>query len=411
MTNTSDDTISRKAIIGVLVAALGFFVDLYDIIIFSAERIDSFRSLGIPENTWPLHTRNILNAQMLGMLIGGFLWGTIGDKFGRLKVLFGSILMYSAFTFLNAYDKEVNGYMWCRFLAGVGLAGELGAGITLVSEQISGKYRGFAVAMVGGIGMFGAVTAGIVATFFSWKISFIIGGLLGVALLLLRFSVVESGLFTHMAKREVSKGNFGIILRSKSRSWKFFCVLLVGMPGWFATGILITFTKEVATSMGMSTLPVAATVISLNFLGFALGDPLCGLLSQYLKSRKKAIFIFLLSYSIFLGLFFMFARYSVTLYYLFFTMMGLSVGFTIMLLTLTAEQFGTNIRTLVTSAALNLIRGWVIPLSFAFQWVATLVNGNYYYSAIIIATLALTFAFFALTQLEETYQKNLDFYE
>jgi MFS family permease len=313
MTNTSADTISRKAIIGVLVAALGFFVDLYDIIIFSAERIDSFRSLGIPENTWPLHTRNILNAQMLGMLIGGFLWGTIGDKFGRLKVLFGSILMYSTFTFLNAYVKEVDSYMWCRFLAGVGLAGELGAGITLVSEQISGKYRGFAVALVGGIGMFGAVTAGIVATFFSWKTSFIIGGLLGVALLLLRFSVVESGLFKHMAARNISKGNFLIILRSKSRSWKFFCVLLVGMPGWFATGILITFTKEVATSMGMSTLPVAATVISLNFLGFALGDPLCGLLSQYLKSRKKAIFIFLLSYSIFLGLFFMFARYSVTL--------------------------------------------------------------------------------------------------
>ncbi|NDA60750.1 MAG: MFS transporter [Chitinophagia bacterium] len=411
MNEANADFVSRKAIIGVVVAALGFFVDLYDIIIFSAERIDSFRDLQISEDTWPLHTRNILNAQMLGMLIGGFLWGTIGDKFGRLKVLFGSILMYSLFTFINAYVRDVNSYMWCRFLAGVGLAGELGAGITLVSEQISGKYRGFAVALVGGIGMFGAVTAGIVATFFSWKTSFIIGGLLGILLLLLRFSVAESGLFAHMANHSVTKGNFLIVLRNKKRSWKFFCVLLVGMPGWFATGILITFTKEVAASMGMTNLPVAATVISLNFLGFALGDPLCGLLSQYLKSRKKAIFTFLASYSLFLALFFLFARNSVTLYYLFFTMMGLSVGFTIMLLTLTAEQFGTNIRTLVTSFALNLIRGWVIPLSFAFQWVAGLLNGNYYYSAIIIASVALVFAFFALTQLEETYQKNLDFYE
>lgn len=168
---------------------------------------------------------------MLGMLIGGFLWGTIGDKFGRLKVLFGSILMYSLFTFINAYVKDVNSYMWCRFLAGVGLAGELGAGITLVSEQISGKYRGFAVALVGGIGMFGAVTAGIVATFFSWKTSFIIGGLLGVLLLLLRFSVAESGLFSHMATHSVAKGNFWIVLSSKKRSWKFFLRFAGGNAG------------------------------------------------------------------------------------------------------------------------------------------------------------------------------------
>lgn len=406
-----NEQITRKAIIGVVVSALGFFVDLYDIIIFSAERVDSFRSLAIPEAEWPIHTRNILNAQMLGMLIGGFLWGTIGDKMGRLKVLFGSILMYSVFTLLNAFVKDVDSYMWCRFLAGLGLAGELGAGITLVSEQMPGKYRGMAVALVGGIGMFGAVTAGIIATFFSWQTSFIIGGILGVVLLLLRFSVVESGLFTGMESKEVAKGDFGIILRSRKRAWRFLCVLLVGMPGWFATGVLITFTREIAGSMGMSTLPVAATVISFNFLGFAFGDPLCGLLSQYLKSRKKAIFIFLASYSFFIALFFLFARHSLFLYYLFFAFMGLCVGFTIMLLTLTAEQFGTNIRTLVTSSALNLIRGWVIPLSFAFQWVAAWFNGNYYYSAIVIAAAALVIAFYALSQLEETYHKNLDFYE
>ncbi|MFN5425922.1 MAG: MFS transporter, partial [Bacteroidota bacterium] len=237
-----NEQITRKAIIGVVVSALGFFVDLYDIIIFSAERVDSFRSLAIPEAEWPIHTRNILNAQMLGMLIGGFLWGTIGDKMGRLKVLFGSILMYSVFTLLNAFVKDVDSYMWCRFLAGLGLAGELGAGITLVSEQMPGKYRGMAVALVGGIGMFGAVTAGIIATFFSWQTSFIIGGILGVVLLLLRFSVVESGLFTGMESKEVAKGDFGIILRSRKRAWRFLCVLLVGMPGWFATGVLITFT-------------------------------------------------------------------------------------------------------------------------------------------------------------------------
>jgi MFS transporter, putative metabolite:H+ symporter len=405
------NTITKAAIIGVIVSALGFFVDLYDIIIFSAVRINSFIDLAIPAAEWPTHTRNILNAQMFGMLLGGFIWGTVGDKFGRLKVLFGSILMYSIFTLLNAFVKDIDSYMWCRFLAGVGLAGELGAGITLVTEQMDKKYRGFAVAMVGGIGMFGAVTAGIVATYCSWKTSYIIGAGLGLVLLILRLGVMESGLFNVMKEEGISKGNFLIVLRKKELLWKFFCILLVGMPGWFATGILITFTKEIATSMGMQEIPSAATVISLNFLGFAFGDPLCGLLSQFLKSRKKAIYTFLAAYSVFIICFFLFAKQSIALYYALFVCMGMGVGFTIMLFTLAAEQFGTNIRTLVTSTSLNLTRGWVIPLSFAFQWVAGLYGGNYYYSAVTIACIALCLAFYAMTQLEETYHKELDFYE
>jgi len=405
------DKISKAAIIGVVVAALGFFVDLYDIIIFSAVRLNSFIDLKFPIADWPILTRNILNAQMFGMLLGGFIWGTIGDKFGRLKVLFGSIFMYSIFTLMNAFVTDANGYMWCRFFAGVGLAGELGAGITLVSEQIDKRYRGFAVAMVGGIGMLGAVTAGTVATFFTWKTSYIIGSVLGLILLLLRFGVMESGLFNVMKVEGISKGNFMLILKNKDRLWKFICILLVGMPGWFATGILITFTKEIATSMGMTALPTAATVVSLNFLGFAFGDPLCGFLSQKLQSRKKAIYVFLIAYSVFLAMFFLFAKYSVFIYTGLFILMGLGVGFTIMLFTLAAEQFGTNIRTLATSTSLNLVRGWVIPLSFAFQWLAVLFSGNYYYSAMIIAFVALCLAFYAMTQLEETYHKDLDFYE
>lgn len=403
--------ITKSAIIGVVVAALGFFVDLYDIIIFSAERIDSFKDLAIPESEWPIHTRNILNAQMFGMLLGGFIWGTIGDKFGRLKVLFGSILVYSVFTLLNAFVKDIDGYIWCRFFAGVGLAGELGAGITLVTEQMDKRYRGFAVALVGGIGMFGAVTAGIVASFFNWKTSYMIGAALGLILLVLRLGVLESGLFNSMKVEGIRKGNFILVLKNKNRRWKFICILLIGMPGWFATGILITFTKEVATSMGMTILPTASTVIALNFLGFAFGDPLCGLLSQRLESRKKAILAFLGLYSLFLLCFFLFAKYSVIIYYSLFVGMGVGVGFTIMLFTLAAEQFGTNIRTLVTSTSLNLVRGWVIPLSFAFQWLASLFAGNYYYSAMVIATIALCLAFYAITQLEETYHKDLDFYE
>jgi MFS transporter, putative metabolite:H+ symporter len=408
MTNA---TVSRTALIGVIVAALGFFVDLYDIIIFSAERTDSFAALSIPEAQWPAQTTRILNMQMLGMLIGGFIWGTIGDKFGRLKVLFGSILMYSIFTLLNAFVSTSTQFAWCRFFAGIGLAGELGAGITLVAEQIDKRYRGLAVSLVGGIGMLGAVTAGIVANLFSWRTSYITGAALGFALLLLRAGVLESGLFAAMRHAKISKGNFMIVLRSKKLLWKFICVLLVGMPGWFATGILITFTKEIAGSMGMTELPKASTVIAMNFLGFAFGDPLCGLLSQYLKSRKKAILIFLVAYGVFVSLFFLIGKTSLMVYYGLFVGMGMSVGFTIMLFTLAAEQFGANIRTLVTSASLNLTRGWVIPLSIAFTALASFLNGNYYFSALIILAVAMLLAFFALSQLDETYDKELGFYE
>jgi MFS family permease len=403
--------ITRTAFIGVIVSALGFFVDLYDIIIFSAERIDSFRDLGIPESQWTSAGGTILSMQMFGMLIGGFLWGVIGDKYGRLKVLFGSILMYSIFTLLNAFVTDLGQYKWCRFLAGVGLAGELGAGITLVTEQIDKRYRGFAVAMVGGLGMFGAVTAGIVANRFSWQTSYLIGAGLGVMLLFLRLGVMESGLFRVMHDSSVRRGDFMVVLRNPRLLWKFICVLLVGMPGWFATGVLITFTREIAGSMGMPELPEAGTVISLNFLGFAFGDPLCGLLSQYLKSRKKAIRIFLLTYGFFLLLFFLFGGRSVWMYYALFVGMGFSVGFTIMLFTLAAEQYGTNLRTLVTSSSLNLTRAWVIPLTFLFNLLAARTGGDHLLSAQLISGAALVLALAALTQLEETFHKDLDYYD
>jgi len=403
--------VARSTLVGVVVSALGFFVDLYDIIIFSAERIDSFRDLGVPESAWTTAGGSILSMQMFGMLVGGFLWGMVGDKYGRLKVLFGSILMYSLFTGLNAFVTDLAEYRWCRFLAGVGLAGELGAGITLVSEQMDKRYRGLAVAMVGGLGMFGAVTAGLVSNAFSWKTSYLIGASLGFVLLALRFSMVESGLFHVMRDDKVRRGDFLIVLRDRRLLWKFFCILLVGMPGWFATGVLITFTREISTSMGMPELPVAATVISLNFLGFAFGDPFCGLLSQYLKSRKKSIYAFLACYGVFLTLFYLFGGSSLKAYYGLYVGMGFSVGFTIMLFTLAAEQFGTNLRTLVTTSSLNLTRAWVIPLTFVFTRLATALDGNFLLSAQIISASALLLAFFAMTQLEETYHKDLDFYD
>ncbi|MCX8019053.1 MAG: MFS transporter [Chitinophagaceae bacterium] len=400
---------NKKTFTAILASALGFFVDLYDIIIFSAERVDSFISLKIPQSAWPSETARILNAQMAGMLLGGFLWGIVGDKFGRRKVLFGSIAMYSFFTLLNAFVSNENQYMFCRFLAGIGLAGELGAGITLVSEQMDKKFRGLAVSLVGGVGMLGAVTAGIVANFFSWQISYLIGAVLGFLLLFFRFSVLESILFQTLPVPSSKRGNFIIILKDKNLLKKFICVLLVGMPGWLNTGVLITFTPEIAGSMEMNPAPVAATVISINFFAFAFGDPLCGLLSQYLQSRKKAISAFLLLHGLGLILFFTLARKSIYIYYSVFVILGISVGYTIMLFMLAAEQFGTNIRTLVTSASLNLTRAWVIPLTLIFNWLTLQLNHQSHYAVLMMSAVALSLALWALSRLDETFHVDMNY--
>jgi MFS transporter, putative metabolite:H+ symporter len=407
--------ITKTAAIGIIVSALGFFVDIYDMMIFSSIKEKSFLALQLSNynNEWTIYTRDILNHQMIGMLIGGFLWGTIGDKFGRLKVLFGSIFMYSVFTFLNAYVSNVEQYKWCRFFAGIGLAGELGAGITLVTEQIDKKYRGFAVAFVGSIGMLGAVTAGLVNSLsITWKFAYILGAIMGFMLLLLRLGVIESGMFKQMNQiNTIEKGNILIILKNKKLLKKYLCVLLVGLPSWYASGILVAHTTVIAKSMNMQgTLPISAKVLSLNFLGFALGDILRGLLSQFLKSRKKAIFIFLSLYAFFLTLYFVFAKTNLTLYYSLFIGMGISIGYSVMLFTLAAEQFGTNIRTLVSSTSLNFVRAWTIPLGYAFTYFASAFNGNYFKSAIVLGLICIFIALIALTQLEETFNKNLDYY-
>jgi MFS transporter, putative metabolite:H+ symporter len=402
---------SKAVGLGILVAALGFFVDLYDMMIFIGVRDSSFTDLGMLPAHFKTNGQAVLNMQMLGMLIGGFLWGYIGDRFGRLKVLFGSIFIYSVFTGLNIWVSTMEQYKWCRFFAGIGLAGELGAGITLVTEQMDKRYRGFAVAFIGSIGMLGAVTAGLTGSLLSWKWAYGIGAIFGFILLLLRVGVVESGLFRNMATSVANRGNFLLLLRQPRLAWKFCCVLLVGLPGWYATGILIGLTKEISGSMGMHPAPSAAKVLMYNFMGFAVGDILCGLLSQRLQSRKKAIYIFLSLYSFFVLLYFLIGHQSLTLYYMLFVGMGISVGFSIMLFTLAAEQFGTNIRTLVTSTSLNLVRAWVIPLNLAFNAIAAALGNNNYYTAAVLAVVCIGLAFAALTQLEETFGKSLDYYE
>jgi MFS transporter, putative metabolite:H+ symporter len=403
--------ISNKALaLGIIVSALGFFVDLYDIMALGAVGEASLKSIGITDKALlEKGVTTLQNWQMGGMVIGGFLWGIIGDKYGRLKVLFGSIILYSLFTLLNAFVLNLNQYVICRFIAGIGLAGELGAGITLVSEQMQKEKRGLGPAIIAGFGVLGAIVAVFISKIYNWQTVFIVGGVLGFCLLILRVGVVESGLFKITQHTKVSKGNFLIILRNKNYLKKFICILLVGIPGWYANGILIQLTPYVSESMGMTVIPSKGTVIIYFFIALCVGDIMGGVISQWLKSRKKSIYLFLSLHAVMLLLFFTIGKTSVQVYYTIFAGIGFSVGFVIQLFTLAAENFGTNIRTLVTSSGLNLVRAWVIPCSLAYTW----LNNNFtilkWQSAAAIGFVAIVLALFALRQLDETFDNDLEF--
>jgi MFS transporter, putative metabolite:H+ symporter len=407
---TEKNIISNKSIaLAVIVSSLGFFVDLYDIMALAAIGENSLRDIGVAETSIKKSITHLQSMQMWGMLIGGFLWGVIGDKFGRLKVLFGSIILYSIFTLLNAFVTDVSQYSICRFLAGLGLAGELGAGITLVSEQMKKEKRGLGPAIIAGFGVLGAIVAVIIGKHYDWKTVYIVGGVLGFALLILRIGVVESGLFTIAKNDKVSKGNFLIILRNKTYLKKFICILLVGIPGWFVNGVMMQLSNFISKSMGMDPVPEKGKVIIYFFFALSIGDVMGGVVSQWLKSRKKSIYIFLTLHLVMLSLFFTVAKSSVQLYYIIFAGLGLSVGFVIQLFTLAAEQFGTNIRALVTSSGLNLVRGWVIPLAALFTFMNESLLIIEWKSAAIIGFSAIALSFWALSQLDETFHNDLEF--
>ena len=399
----------RNVILAIVASALGFFVDLYDIIIVAVVREKSLLAMGVAHEELLSKGVLLLNVQMAGMLLGGFLWGILADKKGRLSVLFGSIVLYSTATFLNAYVTDYNTYLALRFLAGLGLAGELGAGITLVSEQMPQKWRGLGPSIIGSCGMLGAVAGAYVGGSYSWEFTYQLGGVMGFALLILRLGVLESGMYESLREKSVTRGNLKLLFLKPVNRSKYVAIILMGFPGWFINGVVMTFTPEIAKAMGMDEIPSVSVVFTLFFIGFTLGDISCGLLSQWLQSRKKAIQYYLMGFTFLLVIYFSFGWTSIRLYYSLFFLMGISVGYTIVLLTLAAEQFGTNIRGTVTTSALNLIRATVIPQATLFGILTVGIGAAW--AAGIVGFIALILAFRSLNQLDETFHKDINFVE
>ncbi len=402
-------SLDRSIWLAIIVAALGYFVDIYDLLLFSIVRVSSLKGIGIPENEIFDKGVLLINVQMAGLLIGGVIWGVLGDKKGRLSVLFGSIIMYSLANLLNGAVTNLEQYAALRFIAGIGLAGELGAGITLVTEILPQRLRGYGTAFVASIGLLGAVFGGLVGDLFSWRIAFVIGGVLGFLILLLRVGVRESAMFARTKDEGVHRGNVAVLFRNPRTFGRYFGVILIGVPIWFVIGIVMTFTPEFAQALGMTDLPSAGKAVMFCYIGLSVGDFLGGLLSQFFESRKKAILVYMIATSIIFALYIKFAGQSLTSYYAFCAIFGIAIGYWALFVTVGAEQFGTNIRSTVATTVPNFVRGAVIPMTTGFQ--ALMAGSGAIHAGIVVGGITMAIALVSLFLLPETFHKDLDYNE
>jgi MFS family permease len=400
---------SKHAYLAVVVAALGYFVDIYDLILFSIVRVPSLRGIGVPQTELLSTGVFLLNMQMAGMLIGGLLWGILGDKRGRLSVLFGSIFLYSIANIVNGLVDSVGQYAVLRFVAGIGLAGELGAGITLVSEVLPKEVRGYGTTVVAAVGILGAVAASLIGDAFSWRTAFFVGGGMGLVLLILRIGVVESGMFNQVRQQTVARGDFLMLFRSRERAIRYVSVILVAVPIWYVVGILMTFAPELGRAMGMTELPTGSRSVMFCYIGLAIGDFSSGFLSQIVRSRKRVVRLFLVLTAAFIAVYFGLAHRSLPLFYTTCVGLGFAAGYWAVFVTMASEEFGTNIRATVTTTAPNFVRGAVVPITSTFQALGHSMGLPG--SAILVGSLTLLLAFVSLAGLRESYGRDLGFVE
>lgn len=396
----------------VIIAALGYFVDIYDLLLFGFVRVKSLESLGLSGQALTDVGISLFNWQMIGMLIGGVFWGILGDKRGRVSVLYFSIALYSISNIANGFISTPGEYAFCRFFAGIGLAGELGAGITLVSEILPKEKRGYGTMLVASIGLSGALLAWVVSSNFSWQNSYFIGGGLGIALLVFRISVSESGIFKEVkSNQEISRGNFLSLFTDRDRFVRFLRCMLIGSPTWFVVGILVTLAPEFAAVKGLEGV-TGGNAIAACYTGLILGDILAGVLSQYLKSRLRVMWIFLVA-DLFAVLYYLTSDFSSPgmMYFAHF-LLGISVGFWVIFVTIAAEQFGTNLRATVATSVPNFARGMLVPISMSFKYLKDPgATGSVITAAYIVGAVCIGIAFLSLWRMKETFHKDLDYVE
>jgi putative MFS transporter len=421
---------NRQIALIIVVAALGYFVDIYDLVLFGVVKSESLDQIMVGADAISKANTGkfLFNMQMLGMLVGGLLWGILGDKKGRLKVLFGSILLYSAANLANAFVTDVPTYAIVRVIAGIGLAGELGAGITLVSEMMSKEKRGYGTMVIVTFGALGAVVASLVGskgqtignllteitgqTFANWQVAYIVGGLMGLILLLMRVGTIESNFFQNIKHESgIKKGDLRLILFNKANLIKYVHCILIGIPIWYVIGLLIMNSKDnFGPWLGVNGV-VNGTAVMYAYIGLSFGDLLSGILSQVLKSRKIVVYIYLI-FTLILTIVFLFFLEGISLntYYLMCFLLGTGTGYWAIFVTIAAEQFGTNIRSTAANTIPNFVRGSVNLVVLLFGLLLSL-NLNDGVSALFVGILFITLSIYSISQLKETFGKDLNYME
>lgn len=417
----------KAATLAVIVAALGYFVDIYDLILFGMVRVESLKGIGVCQGLSEAACKTaltdegvfLINMQMGGMLVGGILWGVIGDKKGRLSVLFGSITLYSLANIANGLVGDVdsmsnvNTYAVCRLIAGIGLAGELGAGITLVSELMGRHERGTGTTIVAALGVSGGVVAGIFGGAFGhvvhWTTAYYIGGGLGLALLALRIGVVESGMFASTLKTNVRRGNFFQLFTNGKRLARYLGIIFIGVPVWYVIGLLFTLSPEIGSALGMSPAPNAARSLLFVYGGCSIGGVLSGVLSQKLRSRKKTFAIFLCAVAVMMVIYFTLGGSSGEWFYAIALFGGISTGYWAAFVSTAAELFGTNLRATATTTVPNFVRGSLVGVMLAFTGLRESIG--LVESAIVVGIGCMVLAVIGLFLIHETFGVDLDFHE
>jgi putative MFS transporter len=428
--NQATDLKNKKVILLVIVAALGYFVDIYDLVLFGVVKAESLTQIMVNATEKEIATQGkfLFNMQMLGMLIGGLLWGIIGDKKGRLKVLFGSILLYSTANIANAFVGNLSSYAVIRIIAGIGLAGELGAGITLVSEMMSKEKRGYGTMIIVTFGALGAVVASLVGakglfiakflqditgyTFANWQVAYIVGGFMGLLLLLMRIGTIESDFFKNVkSESDVKKGDLKLIFFNKQNLIKYLHCIIIGIPIWYIIGLLVMNSKDnFGPWLGINNVSNGFAVMY-AYIGLSFGDLISGILSQVLKSRKKVVILYLTFTLITTIAFLFFSKgISISTYYFMCFLLGTGTGYWAIFVTIAAEQFGTNIRSTAANTIPNFVRGSVniIVMLFTLLVSLSLTDGM---AALLVGLLFIGLALFSILKLNETFGKDLNYIE
>ncbi len=400
----------------VIVGALGYFVDIYDLVLFGVVRVSSLKDLGLSGDRLAIDGAWLINWQMGGMLLGGLLWGLLGDRFGRLKVLFGSIVLYSLANIANAFVHDLTTYTVCRFIAGIGLAGELGGSITLVAEILPRGLRGYGTMMVSAVGVLGAVVAGLAAIYYPvWRHLYIAGGFLGFLLLFLRVLVRESGMYQNMAgiHPPTFASQLGL-LAAPHRLGRYLCCILIGLPCWYVIGLLVVFSPEFGKAMDATAPIVAGTALAWTYGGICVGDLASNLLCQVAKARKSILLGFIIAALVLSATFLLLRQPTPFLLYAVVFILGISVGYWSIFVTIAAEHFGTNMRATVATTVPNFTRGAVIPITSLFllfkgnpqvPWLSSIS------SALLVGGICFALAFIGIFGLRETFQDDLDYLE